>query len=134
MGFTEPCGAPDLSRFRLVEMFSSCTDKEVKTQIVKSFNSQSSLRCVCATVAFGMGLDCPDVKQVIHLGAPNNIESYIQETGRVGRDGNPAMATLLVENSHNQYREKPCSSIKGMCPPVEEIPFLKTQITTSTWT
>ena len=65
MGFTEPCGAPDLSRFRLVEMFSSCTDEEVKTQIV-SLSARS--------IAFGMGLDCPDVKQVIHLGAPNNIE------------------------------------------------------------
>ena len=43
---------------------------------------------------------------IIHLGAPNDIESYIQETGRAGRDYQPALATLLVENRNNQYHDK----------------------------
>ena len=91
----EPSDAPDLLRFRLVEMFTSCTDDDVKGQIISSFTSESPLRIVCATVAFGMGLDCTDVCQVSHAGAPDDVESYIQETGRGGRDGNLSLATLL---------------------------------------
>lgn len=105
-GFVEPSDAPDLSRFRLVEMFTSFTDGDVKAQIIASFTSQSPLRIVCATVAFGMGLDCADVRQVIHLGAPDDVESYIQETGRGGRDSNLSLATLLVVNRNNQFRDK----------------------------
>ncbi len=94
--FTEPTDSPDLSRFRLVEMYTSCTDQEVKDDILISFKSPSApLRIVCATVAFGLGVDCPDVRQVIHLGAPADVESYIQESGRAGRDRNPALALLL---------------------------------------
>nr|WP_330217561.1 RecQ family ATP-dependent DNA helicase [Planococcus halocryophilus] len=50
---------------------------------------------ICSTNAFGMGVHIPNIRQVIHFQVPTSIEGYVQEVGRAGRDGLPALATLL---------------------------------------
>ena len=112
---TDPVGAVDLARFQLVDMFCACTTTSVKESILSSFcSSCSKLRVVVATVAFGMGLDCPNVRRVIHWGPAGYIEQYVQETGRAGRDGLDSYAILYfthlpgiaVEESMKMYTEK----------------------------
>ena len=71
--------------------------KEIKDSIIRSFcHPDSHLRIVTCTVAFGMGIDCPNVRQIVHWSAPADIEAYQQETGRAGRDGLQACAVLFV--------------------------------------
>ena len=68
-------------------MFTACTRTDVKENILKSFcDPEGLLRVVVATVAFGMGLDCPNVRRVVHWGSSSDIEHYLQETGLAGRD------------------------------------------------
>lgn len=63
---------------------------------VESWFLKSKNGMLCATTAYGMGMDKGDIRTVIHFGAPATIESYLQESGRAGRDGEAASAILLA--------------------------------------
>ena len=92
--FTEPPGASTrIPECLLVDMFFKGTE-EVKDSIITNFTKPSPLQIVIATVALGMGVNCPDVNLIIHVGPPHDIENYVQEVGRGGRDGAQAFAIL----------------------------------------
>ena len=69
-------------------------DQVVKDERQKAW-TDDRYRVVVATNAFGMGIDKPDVRTVIHMDIPSSIEAYFQEAGRAGRDGNRSYAVLL---------------------------------------
>ncbi|WP_081772749.1 ATP-dependent DNA helicase RecQ [Prevotella sp. MA2016] len=79
-------------------------DAAVKDQRQREWQ-QNKYRVMVATNAFGMGIDKPDVRLVIHVDCPDSIEAYFQEAGRAGRDGLKAYAVLLY-NRHDESKLK----------------------------
>ena len=86
----------DNRRDVLVEMLHSCTPAANKQNILESFQSDNgTIRLLIATIAFGMGIDCRGVHRVINFGPSKNVEAYVQETGRAGRDGHQSIAYVI---------------------------------------
>ena len=80
-------------------------DAAVKDERQRAWQ-EDQIRVMVATNAFGMGIDKPDVRLVIHIDCPDSIEAYFQEAGRAGRDGRKAYAVLLYNNADQRKLEK----------------------------
>ncbi|XP_068754402.1 uncharacterized protein [Montipora capricornis] len=82
---------------RIVEMFHSRSDELNKEEILKSMGeSNGCIRVLIATIAYGMGINCKDVKTVIHYGPSYNCETYLQESGRAGRRGQDQCKSVIL--------------------------------------
>ena len=77
-----------------VDTYHADRSSEDRTTIQRQFLS-NKLDVICATSAFGMGINKENIRCIIHYHLPNTVEEYIQEVGRAGRDGKQSMATLL---------------------------------------
>lgn len=79
---------------------------------------KGEIRVMVATNAFGLGINKPDVRFVIHLDVPDSLEAYVQETGRAGRDGRKSAAVMLYSSSDKRRLHK---MVTDSFPPIETI-------------
>jgi ATP-dependent DNA helicase RecQ len=92
--------------------------KYEQRQAVQEAWTRNTTQVICATNAFGMGIDKPDVRFVVHLDLPDSLEAYFQEAGRAGRDGKTAYAALFYTKADQQKLQE---QFEQAFPPAEII-------------
>ena len=111
---------PMVIQYRRVEIFTRVLTVDKRTQVLSSFSdSESPVKLIVSTSAFGMGVDICDIRRIIHWGLPTTIEGYVQEVGRAGRDGKDCVAILYVKGGkhfNEIYRKHLAKTI--CCPPL----------------
>ncbi|HEY1578266.1 MAG TPA: ATP-dependent DNA helicase RecQ [Terracidiphilus sp.] len=86
--------AEQLSQLMPAAAYHAGLDADTRERVQRAFQS-GQLEVVVATIAFGMGIDKPDIRTIIHAGLPGTLEGYYQEIGRAGRDGAPSRTFLM---------------------------------------
>ena len=81
---------------RVVEMYHAGSPDTVKKHILENItNSEGHIRVLVSTISFGMGVNCKNVRRIVHFGPSKTVEAYVQECGRAGRDGGQSTCELL---------------------------------------
>ena len=94
------------------EFYHAGMTSEKRKEVEDRFQREDGL-IVCATIAFGMGIDKPDIRFVIHADLPKSIENFYQEIGRAGRDGLPAESLLLYNLEDARFRRMQIDESSG---------------------
>ncbi len=100
---TEALGA-ELNEIFPAAAYHAGMSSDARDRVQRAFQD-SQLEVIVATIAFGMGIDKPDIRTVIHTGLPGTLEGYYQEIGRAGRDGDPSRAILLYSWADRRTHE-----------------------------
>ncbi len=100
-----------------VAVYHSKLQKQDRTAVHELFMGEA-IRAVVATNAFGLGIDKPNIRFVVHFDLPGSVEAYTQEAGRAGRDGDPSKCVLIYRMSDTRVQNY---FLTGKYPDIEEV-------------